>query len=369
MKARSVRRLGLLGVATGMVAAVGLSVGLADGGIDDLLLAGRTTSAAPGGKVGTTGPPIVIMPDADKRARRVPVPGATKTPVPAEPTPGTGGGVIGGAAGARIFTGTSAVSTEDAKTAVARCPKGSRVYGGGGRVNPAGGGESATGDLMLNTLVPSADPDGFDSFVATANRRVVKDQAIPARFDWSLEAFAVCGPELPGYEHVSAKEVAVDQRVSASAVCPAGKRVVGAGGGMGDELGMFSLDQMSPDADGTAVTVSGVDDTTDGVRPNLRTVLAIAVCAVPTGDYEVVTPASAGQDDPTLREATASCRDGRFMYGVGFSKVDDTGHAIVTSLTPRREAGRPDSMRVTSPDSGRPADEGITLAATAICAD
>ncbi len=374
MRARDARRLALCGVAAGLIGVIGLSVGTTDGTVGEILLAARNTNVSAGGDVGEAGPPIVVTPDddrtGDKTAKRVPAPGGTKTPLPAEPAPDRGGGVIGGAGGPQVVTATSAVSKADEKVAVATCPTGTRIYSGGGKIKPVERGEGATGGLMLNVLRPVADPNGLDSFVATANRRFVEDQAL-ARFNWSLEAFAVCGPELPGYEHVAAKNVDSDQRVTSTVACPTGKRVIGAGGGIGDQFGMFSFDQLGPDSDGTSVTVTGVDDITDGVRPGLRAVLAVAVCAFPPEGYEVSRPASAtGQDDATLRTATASCPDDKRIYGTGFSKRDDAGHAVVTSLSlnPRSSAS-PAGMRVASPDSQRPADQGIVLAATAICAD
>jgi hypothetical protein len=318
MKVRSVKRLVLFGVAAGLVATVAVPVGFTGGSVGDLFLVARNTDATskPGSTFGksdtvgtlgkfrrgssgspstpdngvtpqpvpsrtpvgagrdeTPGPPVVVKPGDGQTASPVPGPDPDDDPpVPAEPIPDGG---IGGRSSLRFVTAVSDVSADRAKAAIATCPAGTRIYGGGGKINRPGLVEGQNGDLMLDSLRP-ASANGRDGFVATAKQRPVEDKA-GSSLGWSVEAFAVCGRELPGYERVVASDGDVDRRVTATAVCPNGKRVIGVGGTVSDPFDMFSFDQLMPDAEGRSVTVTGVDDSTDGVRSAFRFVNAVAV--------------------------------------------------------------------------------------------
>ena len=401
MKARSVKRLALFGIAAGLVAAVGLPAGLADVSVGDLLLVARNSSAAPADRAAPVpnptrtpvgadrkpaGPPVVVKP-GDKTA--APVPNPTRTPVgadrepagppvvvkpgdgdgtskPAEPLPDPGQGGIGGRGGVRFVTATSVTSTDDNKVATATCPAGTRIYGGGGQIAINGVAPARESSIMLDSLRP-ATRNGADTFTATAKRRAVENEAIKS-VDWSVKAVAVCGRDLPGYEHVVAQDGALDQRVTATATCPTGKRVIGVGGAVSDAFDMFSFDALTPDAGGTSVTVSGVDDTTDGVRAAFRNVQAIAVCATPPNGYEVVSR-RLGFATPFV--TFGACPSGKVAYSAGFSKQDEAGHAIISEAMLLRvdsdpSSTAPDTARVTAQNIESLPENGVT--ATSICA-
>ncbi|MEQ4205340.1 hypothetical protein [Actinopolymorpha sp. B9G3] len=174
----------------------------------------------------------------------------------------------------------------------------------------------------------------MDAFVASAKRRNVDDNEAIALFDWSVEAYAVCGRNLPGYQHVVAKDVA--------------------------------LDQLAPDTDGRSVTVTGVDDTTDGVRPAFRSVPAVAVCAVAPDGYEVVSRQSG-----TTSVKISSCPGDTIAYSAGFSKQDETGHTVISEAMlaqlvadPGRTA--PSSTRITAKNVESLSENDLT--AVTICA-
>jgi hypothetical protein len=399
MKARSLKRLTLLGIAAGMVAAVGLPVAFTGGSVGDLVLAARSTDTSPTGafrKFPRPGPPIVVRPDdgaeagpapgrtpvgADRKdppgppvvvkpgggqtAAPVPQPDPedTSTPLPAEPLPGGG---IGGRSSLRHVTATSAVSAAPEKAAVATCPSGTRIYGGGGRITSPGQAEGRNGTLMLESLRPTTAGNGLDSFVVTAKRRPVEGAA-PAISDWSVQAFAVCGRALPGYERVVAGDGDLDRQVTATAVCPTDKRVIGMGGAVSDPFDMFSFDRMIPDAAGTSVTVTGVDDSTDGVRAAFRVVQAIAVCAFPPDGYKV-TSRGTFLDQGFSLDVDSECPDGTTAYSAGFSKQDgDTGHVLIDEafMRPASSADKlPGLVEVTAKNASDPEN---SLRAAAIC--
>jgi hypothetical protein len=118
-------------------------------------------------------------------------------------------------------------SSEARQTAVATCPAGTRILSGGGRV--IGG----RGIVLLYDLRPSGNgtagnPDRFS--VSAAKRRPAQSSGgsgggIGGNFGWSVEAYAVCGPLLPGYLRVqSAVEDTIVNRLTATVKCPGSTR-------------------------------------------------------------------------------------------------------------------------------------------------
>ena len=93
---------------------------------------------------------------------------------------------------------TSALTQFDsnaaAKTARAQCPAGTRVIGGGGRVN---GGQH----------VPITRQQPVHGTVDTFEVSAIEDQTGTTQ-SWSVQAYAICSVPLPGLEIVSATSAA-----------------------------------------------------------------------------------------------------------------------------------------------------------------
>src|SRR4051794_25960083 len=87
-----------------------------------------------------------------------------------------------------VVTVSSGIATSSAlQSATARCPAGTRVYGGGGEI--IGGGHQ----VALTGLVPAFGlKSGQDSYTATA-------EEINGNYPlaWNVSAYAICGPSLP----------------------------------------------------------------------------------------------------------------------------------------------------------------------------
>jgi hypothetical protein len=144
------------------------------------------------------------------------------------------------------------------------CTNERKLTGAGGEI-PIG----ATGQVTLDAVIPSAD-------LETVSVRAQEDQD-GFSGSWTLRPFALCADPLPGHELVTATSASSSQNKHVTAVCPAGKRVIGTGGQILSGAGEVSIQYMIPDAGLTRVHVRGVEDQ-DGQSTNWR-VRAFAVCA------------------------------------------------------------------------------------------
>jgi hypothetical protein len=309
----------LVGVAVGVVAATGLTAGYAGTG-EVLWGAGDTTTLV---SAESPNRPVV-----EKAAAGTSGDGAVAEKV------GEGRGGIGGQNGrrpnGRDVTGPN---TDNVKTATAFCPAGKRVYGGGFRV--VGG--------LGRVMVLAARPDpggrpGEDKFTVLATERF--PDGLPANQAWSLEAHAICLPALPGYQLVAAEDRADGPRDEVRVSCPAGKRVLGLGATVEDNIA-FGLATVVPDRTGQSVTMTATDDTTNGTSEDGADMSVRAICATPPPGYQVV----AGARTSFLianQVASAACPAGKELFGAGFDKRDEAGHAYPSTLVPQ-EQGRSSS--------------------------
>ena len=153
-------------------------------------------------------------------------------------------------------------SKQVAKTAKAICPAGTRVIGGGGRVN---GGQ--------HVVITRQQPvhSSLDTFVVSA----IEDQVGTAQF-WAVQAFAICSVPLPGLEIVSATGAAGSSGFQGkNADCSPGKNVLGVGGRINHGAGQVSLNTQAlfPQR----ASAGGLEDS-DGFG-GLWSVTTYAVCA------------------------------------------------------------------------------------------
>ena len=149
------------------------------------------------------------------------------------------------------------------KAVTVSCPSGTFTTG-------AAASTSDGGRLILDDAIPSADltkvtVDVFESQAGRAD-------------DWSAIASARCGEALPGLQRVAATS-ASDSATSKSvtAVCPAGKKVVGTGHEIANGKGQVLLDDVVPSEDLTSVRTEAFEDQ-DGT-PAAWSITAYAVCA------------------------------------------------------------------------------------------
>jgi hypothetical protein len=234
------------------------------------------------------------------------------------------------------------------KTTIAACPAGQRVLGGGVRVN------SGDDHIMITRQEPvHAQSTGLDSFVVTA----VED-SVGTPNAWALQAYAVCSPPVAGMVIVSAVSPTDSQGFQGvSAQCPAGKRVLGAGGRILDGQGRVGLvTQVNGSAQfPSGVNAGGIEElgTTNPTGPipgfaGNWSVIAFAVCAAPvlSTDVEVVR-ADIGGTDATPKIVSATCPAGkRVTGGTGWADLPavvnsvniDANRTRVQLIDRRREA-------------------------------
>jgi hypothetical protein len=150
------------------------------------------------------------------------------------------------------------------KTAKAQCPTGTRVIGGGGRVNGAQ-------HVVMTRQSPFHVPNVNDTFVVSAQ----EDQVGTAQF-WAVQAFAICSVPLPGLEIIKVTSAAgSDGFQGQNADCSPGKNVLGVGGRINGGAGQVTLNTQARFA-GHA-SAGGVEDA-DGFAGKWS-VTSYAICA------------------------------------------------------------------------------------------
>jgi hypothetical protein len=219
--------------------------------------------------------------------------------------------------GLTLVTAMSPLDSASSKEALAQCPSGTRILGGGGFV--AGGGRQVHFD-RLQALGSS------DRFAAGA----VENGAYAG--NWRVYAHGICGRAPAGLEYVSFQSPrnSHDHR-QVFAHCSPGKRVVSAGarvyGGNGDVV----LQRFTPGQD--LVEVEAREDE-DGYGGDWMA-WAYGVCADPLPGWQLVvdtTPSSSTDKVNTVR-----CPVGTRLHGLGSAvngSSEEAGQAVHTAAFP-----------------------------------
>jgi hypothetical protein len=212
--------------------------------------------------------------------------------------------------GLQVLSATSALNSSD-KSATRFCPAEKRVIGAAAHV--VGG----SGQVVLKAIVPVA---GLGSATATA----AEDQDGYAG-DWSVTVHALCAVAPPGLERVSATSAGTSTNKSATASCPAGKRVLGTGGEIAAAGGEVALDDILPNGPLSSVGVQGSEDE-DGT-PAAWTVTAYAICGAAVAGLERQLGESPTDSEPA-KTASAHCSPGKQVIGAGAQLVDGSGRLL-----------------------------------------
>jgi hypothetical protein len=230
-------------------------------------------------------------------------------------------------AGRVVVTATSPeTGSEDFKGANAVCPTGTVVLGGGADIT--GGNHH----VQLGGINPAPLGLPANSIWATANEG-------PLGYDgsWSLTAWAVCGSGVSGHVIIEASSAAPAGATSATATatCPAGKKVIGAGGRSAGKPS-YVLDTMDVSASLSSVYVEtmATESPTPGTAP---LAVAYAICINPVAGQQRVGAATAfNSSDKTL---TVTCPAGTRVHGTGGGITGALGQAYLDALFP--SAGAP----------------------------
>jgi len=202
------------------------------------------------------------------------------------------------------------------KTALAQCPAGTRVIGGGGRVN---GGQH----VVITRQSPFHGVN--DTFVVSAQ----EDQVGTAQ-SWAVQAFAICSVPLPGLEIVKVTSPSGSSGFQGqNADCSPGKNVLGGGGRINGETGQGSLNTQAlfPNR----ASAAGVEDT-DGFAGNWS-VSAYAICANLNSVFDSRVVSVQTATDSTARKIfTVDCPAGmRLTGGAAFAGAPG---AVVEVVSP-----------------------------------
>ncbi|MCX4388011.1 hypothetical protein OG777_13845 [Micromonospora peucetia] len=218
-------------------------------------------------------------------------------------------------AGLETVVGTAADSSQD-KSALAPCPAGKVVTGGGGFLTA---GSSAQGRVGLDRLEPLANGSGF----FTTMREVG-----PTNFtgDWGLQAIGQCATPPAGYQVVATTGAAGTEFVTAS--CGT-KKVIGMGGRINGGQGDVVLDQVVPSFDLTSVTVRAV--AVQGTAPTGWSATSFAVCATaPAGLERIVVTGTSASDPASTHLKT--CPAGKALYSIGADINAGNGQVLLSAL-------------------------------------
>jgi hypothetical protein len=215
-------------------------------------------------------------------------------------------------------TVTSAeTGSEPFKGALAVCPPRTNIVGGGADI--LGGGHG----VHLAGINPA--PLGYppNSLWATAN-----DDVSGYAGSWSIRSWAICAPGLNSWEmvQVSKFEPLGSPLAVATASCPAGKKVIGAGGRSEGKPSVI-LDSINIASDLSSVTVEVA--AINGAAPHAY---AYAMCVTPVPGQQLIHVS--GPFDSADKTLTINCPKGTSLHGVGGGLTYALGQSYIDELGP-----------------------------------
>jgi hypothetical protein len=221
---------------------------------------------------------------------------------------------VASAAPSSVVSAASATDSAARKSAVAFCPAGTRVVGGGGDIVNGAHEVALTGLRPVSTLISG---HYVDSFVATAEE---DDTGYAA--NWTVYAYAICGPNLPGLtiqRGTFTPAIGAD-RANASTSCPAGTAPLGFGaevtGGNGNVVLNSVLGNYTVGPNGVPNGWSSAAAFVDqSGYYGAWSLAAYAVCAAsPPGLAYRFADSAVDSND---KSASVQCPFGTKVYGVG----------------------------------------------------
>ncbi len=204
-----------------------------------------------------------------------------------------------------------------------RCPSGQRVLGGGAYTS------GELGETHVERLSPETAADG-DSFTAWGSV-VMRPDGTVFRGSWFMVVYAICGSGPAGLEYVTAfSSTGTRVTQTTTARCPAGKRVIGAGGMVDFAFGHVHIDEITPSADLGSVRVSAYRGAV--APPFPWRVRAFAICADPLpGLVRVGAPSPFDSLDKSV---VVRCPAGTKVHSTGHDLTAVAGRASVAALYP-----------------------------------
>lgn len=210
-------------------------------------------------------------------------------------------------------------NSDNIKAQGAPCPPGKRLLSTGADINLGLGQvgiDRLTPGPFGTTAIAVEDQDGFGG-------------------NWFVRAHSVCADPLPGLQIVAATGPTNSNNKHMTAVCPAGKRLVGGGGEVLGEESRVALNDVVPDPELTKLRVRGLED--QNVPAGDWALRAYAVCANPLEGLELVTGHGALASE-SFQSARAVCPYPKRLLAVGGNitagGVPIAGQVVLDDLMP-----------------------------------
>jgi hypothetical protein len=210
---------------------------------------------------------------------------------------------------------SSVWDSSTAKSVTAFCPARTHVIGTGAKIS------GGSGQVLLESVVPNAQ---LTSVTVSAH-----EDADGAPGIWSVTATAICA-NVPGLERVSKVSTSgSDDTKTASALCPSGKKSLGAGGEITGGNGHVYLMWIEP----STVDGGAEAQVARGGASNSWSLTAYGICADPPPGYELVWK-YADTGSATSFGLAVSCSPGKRLLGTG-GMVGSGGQIGMTAMTPQ----------------------------------
>jgi hypothetical protein len=259
--------------------------------------------------------------------------------------------------GIHEYKKSSAIDSSQSKSVIATCPAGQVVTGAG------------------FTFITSSREDrsniALEGLAITSTTVKVTAVGIVFKgptFDWGVTAVASCGSASFGdYEIVTAPSASDSSTVHhATAYCPLGKKVIGAGLFVTKGGGAVLVDEMIPGTD--RVNVKAFEYNPWGYNQDW-TLTAQAICvggSVIQNGYKIVSSNLEPEKEQYFDHAGVSC--GNQVMSVGFDLIGSIGLVRVDSSLPLSRPSAP-TYSYASAVFGSNIGTSWTLVSYAVCAD
>jgi hypothetical protein len=226
-----------------------------------------------------------------------------------------GGSAFAAVAGHEIVGKSSAIDSTSNRSVTVPCPAGKQVVGAAGHKSFAAGGQALVSRIRPNPGLTSVTVSGVEDETGYTG-------------DWGVSAWAFCATPLPGLARVAATSATNSTNKSFPVSCPAGKKLLGAGGEITGGAGQVVLNTVRPNSGLSSANAAGLEDG-DGFAGNWS-VTAYAVCANPPSGLQRVTDTSAS--DSTDKTVPANCPLGTRPLGIGGEVTNGAGQVSMDLL-------------------------------------
>ncbi|MFC7545688.1 hypothetical protein [Plantactinospora sp. GCM10030261] len=255
---------------------------------------------------------------------------------------------------------TSLTDSEPVKTAIAACPAGKVVVGGGGWVFALAAADDAK--VMVTGLEP-VHSGNLDSYVASG-----AEVAPGMTGTWWVEAYAICAAAPAGYEVVSGSTAPSSSTVQETAAgCGGTKRAIGTGARINNPGGQVSLQLARPSGPRDIARVTAKEDA-NGYAATWN-VTAYAICANPISGFSVQGAPSTQTGSANAKSASVQCPVGTRLHSVaaatsgGTSLTDTPAGVAIQQVFPSSDQRTASVYAVET----SPTNASWDLVAQAIC--